>query len=394
MRVAFVSTILGYPWGGGDKRWTLAAKACLDRSDAVFLGISPLTADHPLVAELVELGATLRLRHSNSNYTGKVDSIKRSLPLLRGRYLEGQLREFRPDVVFLLLGGTFDALAEEHLVRFLQQERISYVASCSLNSEETTFPSEKVDYLRDFFRGAGATLFMSSHNMQLAESQLSMPIPRARLIQNPLIIANQDVLPWPHPAARPQLGFVGRIDIQHKGLDLFLQAMARVHSEHPFDFHLTGRCEDPEAFGKLMNELGLQEFVHVHAHAIGGDLLQAYGKAELVVLTSRWEGCASTMLEAMMAGRPQLVTLVGGVPDWLTDRVDAFIAAEVTTESIEVALRRALASRDKWPEMGRAARQAFDAKRDPSPVGTLVEVLERAAEPRHKAAGKAESLKS
>jgi hypothetical protein len=54
MRIPFVSTILGYPWGGGDKRWTLCAKTCLDRGDAVFLGISPLTADHPLVSDLVE----------------------------------------------------------------------------------------------------------------------------------------------------------------------------------------------------------------------------------------------------------------------------------------------------------------------------------------------------
>ena len=387
MRIAFISTILGYPWGGGDKRWTLAAKACLDRGDAVFLGISPLTADHPLVSELVERGAVLRLRRSNSNFAGRADSIKRKLPFLRGRYLEGQLRQFRPDVVFLLLGGTFDALAEEHLVQFLQREQIAYVASCSLNSEEATFPSEKVDYLRDFFRGAGATLFMSSHNMQLAESQLSMPIPRARLIQNPLIIANQDVLPWPHPAERPQLGFVGRIDIQHKGLDLFLRAMARVHSEHPFDFHLTGRCEDPEAFGRLVNELGLREFVHVHPHAVGGDLLTAYGKAELVVLTSRWEGCASTMLEAMMAGRPQLATAVGGVPDWLTDGDDAFIAEDVTVESIEHALLRALSSRNKWAEMGRAARRAFDAKRDPNPVETLVGILEEAVGKRREAIG-------
>lgn len=387
MRIAFISTILGYPWGGGDKRWTLAAKACLDRGDAVFLGISPLTADHPLVNELVEHGAVLRLRRSNSNYAGKVDSIKRSLPLLRGRYLEGQLRQFRPDVVFLLLGGTFDALAEEHLVHFLQRERIPYVASCSLNAEDTQFPADKAEYLKEFFRRAGATLFMSSHNMKLAEAQLSMPVPRARLIQNPLIIANDEALPWPQAGARPQLGFVGRIDIRHKGLDLFLRAMARVHSEHPFDFHLTGRCEDQEAFGGLVNELGLRESVHTHSHAVGGDLLAAYGKAELVVLTSRWEGCASTMLEAMMAGRPQLATAVGGVPDWLTDGDDAFIAAEVTVESIEHALRRALSSRDKWPEMGLAARRAFDAKRDSNPVGTLVGVLERAAQPRREAIG-------
>jgi glycosyltransferase involved in cell wall biosynthesis len=84
----------------------------------------------------------------------------------------------------------------------------------------------------------------------------------------------------------------------------------------------------------------------------------------------------------MMAGRPQLATAVGGVPDWLADGEDAFIAEDVTVESIEHAFRHALSSRNKWPEMGRAARRAFDAKRDANPVGTLVEILERASSPR------------
>ena len=77
-----------------------------------------------------------------------------------------------------------------------------------------------------------------------------------------------------------------------------------------------------------------------------------------------------------MCGRPQLVTPVGGVPDWLTDGVNAFIAEDVSARSIEVALERALAQRQRWPEMGLAARQAFEAKRDPDPVGTLVKILD------------------
>jgi glycosyltransferase involved in cell wall biosynthesis len=290
-------------------------------------------------------------------------------------------------VVFLLLGGTFDPLAEDYLIHYLHDSKVPYVASCSLNNKEDEPPSGSQAMLQMFYRNARATLFMSSHNQALLCTQLDMLIPRAQLIQNPLIITNDEALPWPPSAVRPQLGFVGRIDIEHKGLDLFLQAMARVRAECPFDFHLTGRCEDPASFAKLIDDLGLRDSVHVHGHAVGGDLLEAYGTAELVVLTSRWEGCASTMLEAMMAGRPQLVTAVGGVPDWLTDGDDAFIAEDVTVESIEHALLRALSSCNKWPEMGRAARRAFDAKRDPNPVGTLVGILEEAVGKRREAIG-------
>jgi glycosyltransferase involved in cell wall biosynthesis len=99
----------------------------------------------------------------------------------------------------------------------------------------------------------------------------------------------------------------------------------------------------------------------------------------MVVLTSRREGCASVMLEAMMAGRVQLVTPVGGVGDWLTDGRDAFVADEVSSAGVERALRRALAVRERWPGMGQAARQAFEQEREHDPVGRLMGILYRAA---------------
>ena len=83
-----------------------------------------------------------------------------------------------------------------------------------------------------------------------------------------------------------------------------------------------------------------------------------------------------------MAGRPQLVTPVGGVGDWLTDNVDAFIAEDVSVDAIERALRCALQQRNRWPEMGKAARVAFERKRDNNPVSTLVALVDEVAEGR------------
>jgi glycosyltransferase involved in cell wall biosynthesis len=380
MRLAIVSTIFHYPWGGPDKRWTALAEACRERGDEVLLAISSRTADHPRVHGLVGSGAKLFLRSNSSIYRGESGRWKRRIPLLRDSYVEHQLSRFQPDVVFILQGGTYDALNEHHLAAWLQQSGVPYVVSCSLNSRDTRLPTAEVDYLRGYFTNAAAVLFMSTENSCLAEEHLGVALPQARVIQNPLDFALPEGGSVPAPRGeRPRLGYVGRISIEHKGLDLFLEAMARLDGARQPDFHLTGRLESPDRFHQIVNDLGLVDRVFVHPYGGRTELAAAYRDAELLVLTSRQEGCASVMLEAMMAGRPQLVTPVGGVSDWLTDEVDAFVAADVSSDAVEATLRRALAARARWPEMGRTASESFFARRDRHPLQTLMDVVDKAA---------------
>ena len=64
MRIAFVSTILSYPWGGADFLWTRAAEAAADGGDSLLLSLSPDTAAHPRIVALQSRGARLHLRTS------------------------------------------------------------------------------------------------------------------------------------------------------------------------------------------------------------------------------------------------------------------------------------------------------------------------------------------
>jgi glycosyltransferase involved in cell wall biosynthesis len=379
MRLAIISTILHHPWGGPDKRWTALAEACRERGDEVLLAISPLTAEHPRVQALVRSGARLWPRTKRSRRLGKRDEWSRLIPWLKEGYLETELEKFRPNVVFILQGGTTDTLSEYHLMRWLWRKKVPYVLSCSLNLVEEPFSSEDKRYLGEVFHRAAMALFMSTENAKLAEEKIGIELPCARIIQNPLDL---EIPPQPLPPARlgsrPRLGFVGRIDINHKGLDFFMEALARVSVETDLEFHLTGRMQDPEAFRSLVAKHGLTDRVFAHGPATGEELAGAYRDAELMVLPSRWEGCASTMVEAMMFSRPLLVTPVGGVADWLTDGVNAFVASEVSVDAIEKALRRAMDAREAWPAMGMAAREAFEAKRDTDPIRMLVGVVDGA----------------
>ena len=62
------------------------------------------------------------------------------------------------------------------------------------------------------------------------------------------------------------------------------------------------------------------------------------------------------------------------VGEW---RCDLHPAASV--HHLQVALERAWEKRDRWKEMGEAARASCFAKRDPDPAGTLLGLLQDAA---------------
>lgn len=381
MKVAFVSSILGYPWGGPDRLWTETAQRMQERGDPVFLGISPLTADHDDVRRLRAAGASVFLRRENSVFRGRRHSLQRRAPVARGKYLETHLSDFAPDLVVLTQGGTFDFTAEHHLLEWLESSATPFVLVCHQGSDSPPPDAARRAGLVDVFARAARTLFVSSTNRAAAEHQLRVAIPRASVIQNPLAWTRAEPLPWPEELrAGPAVLFaVGRMDLWQKGWDIFLAAASKVARNHDFVIHLAGRGPDAALIKEYAAHYGLASRLVVREFLPAGELEDFWRAGELFLLPSRSEGCASTMLEAMMCGRPLLATRVGGVDDWLQDGVSAFLAAAASVDSVAEALKRALDERRRWPEMGLAARAAFDSKRDPDPVGTFVGLLDGAA---------------
>lgn len=375
MRIACVSTILGYPWGSPDRLWTDLAARAQARGDEIFLGLSALTADHPGVKKLCAGGAELFVRTAHSVYRGTRDELVRRLPWWRDRYLESRLAAFAPDVVLLTQGATYDSLAEQHLVSWLHRHDIPYVVVCHNNAAGPGPGPEEIVRLRAFFDRAAHTLFVSTHNLLQAAQHLGAVPPRARLIQNPLSAATPAALPAAAPGPLPLLGVVGRIDIAHKGLDLLLEAVASL-PPRSLRLALTGRVEDPAALSALVARHRLQETVEIRGPLPAADVMRAYRELELFLLTSRYEGCASAMVEAMMCGRPIVATDVGGVSDWVTDDVEGYVAPDISVGAIRATLLRALADRRRWPALGTAARARFDRQRDPDPAGSLLDLVD------------------
>jgi glycogen(starch) synthase len=127
-------------------------------------------------------------------------------------------------------------------------------------------------------------------------------------------------LPW-----RGRLLYVGRID-PVKGVDLLLQALARLPAEVTLTIVGSGEVAYERRLRKEVDVLGLDGRVDFAGPLEADALRAAYAGTDAVVFPVRWqEPWGLVPLEAMAVGRPVIATAQGGAATYLRDRVNAIV---------------------------------------------------------------------
>jgi glycosyltransferase involved in cell wall biosynthesis len=118
---------------------------------------------------------------------------------------------------------------------------------------------------------------------------------------------------------------VGRLSAQKNPLAL-VEGAARVRQERPdARFVLIGEGSLREAVAARIRELGLAG--HVRLSGWRDDAARLMAAADVVTLTSRWEGVPHTLLEAMAWSRPVVATAVNGCPEVVVDGVTGYLVS-------------------------------------------------------------------
>jgi glycosyltransferase involved in cell wall biosynthesis len=151
--------------------------------------------------------------------------------------------------------------------------------------------------------------------------------------------------PVPLPDGPPwKIGFLGRIDIEQKNIDVLLQALRLVVDENPqihLNLHGRGPADEIDELKRLRNELDLTDHVTFHgAYDHRTDLREIVAENHFFVYTSRYEGGPCfTLLELLQAGRYCVAAPVGGIPDIYSEHPEAGRLVDSTSAA---PIRRAL----------------------------------------------------
>lgn len=108
--------------------------------------------------------------------------------------------------------------------------------------------------------------------------------------------------------------YVGRFE-KYKRIDIFLQVLSEVYRLNP---HTHGMIVGDGPLRKSLEDLSMELHLGpdvVKFTGIVDDMPSAYQQADILVLTSEFEGMPNVVLEAMACGLPVVATDVGAVPD-------------------------------------------------------------------------------
>lgn len=116
----------------------------------------------------------------------------------------------------------------------------------------------------------------------------------------------------------PEIVFIGRIDIHHKGLDYLIQALKLTTSNSfsvtaHFSLYGTGNQREIDWLNKNLKDIS--DIVDYKGPVYGEDKYNILRNADLMILTSRYEGFPMGILEALSHGVPVIVTPYTNVAD-------------------------------------------------------------------------------
>lgn len=372
MRILIVSTLFGdAEFGACDLLWRDTAMLAAAAGHAVHVS-GKGGAEYQ---RLAHCGVDVHIRRDRWGRS-KPRRIVRRLGLEQ-RSADRQLARIAPDVVLLSHGGAYDVLTDPGVIQqtanWCRRHGVPYIPLVHSNEPRSVNAVGRATAL-GYFGGAAERLSVSRQIQDLFETQLEQPMPMT-LVGNPI----RDVLhllghplPWPD-SSNMLLASVGRLDVSTKGHDILMQALKPLIHE---DLHLTiyGDGPDAEVIRSLALKAGASGKIEMLGHR---PLEEIWSRQHLLVVSSRFEGGPLTILEAMLAERPVVATPVGGAPDWILDGTTGWLADSVGPEALEQALRRAVADRHRWREMGQAARARALGIVDQDPAGTLLQILQR-----------------
>jgi glycosyltransferase involved in cell wall biosynthesis len=162
--------------------------------------------------------------------------------------------------------------------------------------------------------------------------------------------------------AVPRLLTVGLFYDGAKGIDLLIEALARLDREVTLD--IVGDGAERGEYEELVRRHGLTGVVTFRGLLPKPAISELMREADAFVLASRFDHNPVVLLEALMSGLPAMATAVGGVPEVVHER-NGVLARPNDVASIRSALGELL---DRLPSydsgsIAREARDRFSANR-------------------------------
>jgi glycosyltransferase involved in cell wall biosynthesis len=356
----FIMAQVGHPWGGSEALWSSAAEHLVRSGNEVRISVRDWGRPVPEIERLRAAGCQIFHRDYR-------------LPSFISRQFR---RVFRPpawhlsevvkagtgvDLAVISQGASMDGL---EWMEAAGSAGIRYIPIAQSAVVYWWPDDDTAARLKKAYENASASYFVSQSNVELSRWQFGSPLCGAKVVRNPFSVRYDPQLPWPSVSVDTiQLACIARLDVISKGQDVLLQVLGLPHwRERKIHLRLVGTGPHERSLRGMVEQLKL---TNVEFAGQQENVEEVWAKHHALVLPSRFEGMPLVVVEAMLCGRPCIVTDVGGNRELVRDGINGFIAKAPTVELLDETMNRAWERRDQWKEIGLVA--ATDARQFVSP---------------------------
>ena len=370
MRIAFFSTMGSSPWGGSEELWSRAASVLLARGHEVCVNYRTWPEPPEPLQRLIRAGAKVCWRRRP--WVGR--SIRRAVQKASiGRYrFAGWLLRAKPDFVLVSVGLHTDELPVAQTCHALG---ISYGILVQAATSTQWIEPRNLMQFREAYRRAERLFFVSEQNREILESNLSLDLSHAEIVDNPFNVRADARPPWPSAESTWKLACVARLHFPSKGQDILLRLLCWPKWRgRPLQIAFWG--EDNGSLRQAQQWVDLHDLHRqVTFGGVATDIESLWSRHHGLVLPSRYEGNSLAMTEAMLSRRVPIVTNIGRAAELIDDNRSGFVAPAATVELVDDALERAWQRRREWQAIGALAAQAIRSRHSLRPAEDFADLL-------------------
>ncbi len=363
MRIGFVSTMAGLPWGGSEELWSRAATVLLERGHNVAINCRRWPEIAPPLERLIEAGAVPHFR-SRARLGRSLRRVMERFKLVQLRFMRW-IQKTKPDFVVISFSYHGD---DPQIANMCHLLGVPYAILVQAAGPHIWIPHRNLSDFRSAYIHARRCFFVSEENREVLESNLAIDLSRAEIVDNPFNVALDAAPTWPATEPAWKLACVARIHFLSKSQDLLVRVLRQPKwRARRLKVSLYGADD-----GFLPQLRQLIELYKLHERlsydGFADDIAKLWSEHHGLILPSRMEGNALSLIEAMICGRVAITTKVGRAAELIDDNQSGFLAPAATAELIDEVLERAWQRRHDWQRMGQLAAIAIRQRHSLQPA--------------------------
>ncbi|MGI9115587.1 MAG: glycosyltransferase [Chthoniobacterales bacterium] len=149
-----------------------------------------------------------------------------------------------------------------------------------------------------------------------------------------------------------------------KGQDILVEAIRRMNpklAEHAL-FEVVGSGLDAQFIDKIRAAASSFPNLRLREGVDYDRSIELLAETDVLVCASRDESLPLTLLEAMCLGKSIISTDVGGIPEYLTNEIEALLVPAEDAGALSAAFERVVRNREEARTLGRNARAAYERR--------------------------------